>query len=337
MNEEKLITKSRFVELNPERPIITQRHISIEELIEELDAIKIPEEIIECMRNFCKIPNTKRVLSLAGGAAQGIVGNAALIYFLEKIGAIQYFDEIWGTSAGAVVGAGYSAGLSIENILKTIAELRTRKIVEISVMNTIKNEGGIFKTKKIHKILSEMYPVKTFEECRIPFFSLAAEYNGNDEWVRSFHSGNLVDGVVASMSIPDIFESMEIGNKMYVDGGLIENTPCISVYKNHQENNDQRNLQILATDFNAEHFTPDESNIFNKALNLLEVFRHQLVLDQLERTRSQENTKIAVITIHVDIMKAEFGRMGPHVIPAYYDLIEKIENLCQNGNWNLTL
>ena len=58
--------------------------INGKDIIDELDAIEIPENIIQKLNKFAQIQDQKIVLSLAGGGAKGVVGNFALVYLLDK-------------------------------------------------------------------------------------------------------------------------------------------------------------------------------------------------------------------------------------------------------------
>ena len=222
-----------------------------EEILTRLDQIQIPEEVVTGLQRFCDLPNTKKVLSLTGGGAQGIVGNALYLYLLEKLQLLPYFDEIWGVSAGSIVGGGYASGMSVANIIRFAVKVKNRDLLELSVVEKIKKrtgsekEGkpannkkanlmgllrnfktnGIFGTSKIYHLLDELLRHKTFADAQKPFFCLATAFDGESEYIERFDQGPLVDAVVASMSVPDIFEPSVINQKPYVDGGLIENSP----------------------------------------------------------------------------------------------------------------
>ena len=64
---------------------------------------------------------------------------------------------------------------------------------------------------------------KTFEELKIPLYVSATDLNnGKSEY---FSSGDLFDPVIASASIPVLFQPVRINNIYYVDGGVLDNLP----------------------------------------------------------------------------------------------------------------
>ncbi len=102
--------------------------------------------------------------------------------------------------------------------------------------------NGIFGTSKIYHLLDELLRHKTFADAQKPFFCLATAFDGESEYIERFDQGPLVDAVVASMSVPDIFEPSVINQKPYVNGGLIENSHSVSVVAHHQEQEDHSRI-----------------------------------------------------------------------------------------------
>lgn len=313
-----------------------KKRVPPEVIMDELYRIEIPPSVEKGLKNFCNRPNTKRVLSLGGGGAKGIAGNAVVLYLLERLELFEYFDEIWGSSAGSITGSAYASGLSSTEIIHSASTVRKGELMQLSISKTVKNTG-LYSTQKILEYFNTLLLAKTFETCRKPFFCLATRFDGKLEEIEVFHKGDLAKAVVASMSIPDVFEPMEIMGNHYVDSGLIENTSCLSVYKNHQSQKDPRSLAILSTCYGEDHFNPKIPGLFGKLMNLMGIYRYQLQLEQLERTRLQPNTEIAMINLDVPISKTDFNKMSPEIVPVYKLLLQKMDQICRNGNWNITL
>jgi NTE family protein len=306
-----------------------------DQILEHLAAIPIPDIVQTGLEQYFNQPNTKKVLSLGGGGAKGIVGNAVLIYLLEKLNLIKKIDEIWGSSAGSITGAAYASGLSASEIIHLAAITRKREMLVLSLKQTITNTG-LYRTDKILAFFKQTLLAKTFETCRIPFYCLAACIETHPEHIEIFSQGDLAEAVVASMSIPDVFEPMVINKKRYVDSGLIENTPCISVYERHQQQKDARKLTIMSTCFGETYFEPKTGGVLGKIINMLGVYRYQLQLEQLNRTRMQPQTEIMMMNIDVPISRTDFGKMSPEIVPAYKYVLNKMEKFCAANNWNTT-
>lgn len=68
---------------------------------------------------------------------------------------------------------------------------------------------------------------KTFEELKIPLYVTATDLN-NGKAVY-FSKGELLDPVIASASIPVLFQPVRINNICYVDGGVHDNLPLLPI------------------------------------------------------------------------------------------------------------
>ncbi|MGH7150102.1 MAG: patatin-like phospholipase family protein, partial [Planctomycetota bacterium] len=65
-------------------------------------------------------------MGFGGGAAHGLAGNGALAALLEELGLRPHVREVWGTSAGAIVGAAWAGGLHGRDILERL-RIRARR------------------------------------------------------------------------------------------------------------------------------------------------------------------------------------------------------------------
>ena len=83
--------------------------------------------------------------------------------------------------------------------------------------------GGLLQISGITKILSAALRAKTFEELKIPLFVSATDLNrGRSVY---FSEGELLNCIIASSSIPILFNPVVINNIYYVDGGVLDNMP----------------------------------------------------------------------------------------------------------------
>ncbi len=154
-------------------------------------------------------------LVLSGGGARGFA-HLGVIQALNEAGIFP--DVICGTSAGAIAGVLYADGYSPREILKmTISNSRLHYI-----RPTVQKDG-LLQITGVIRILKNNLRAKTFEELKIPLFVTATDLNNGR--VDYFSSGELVNPVVASASIPVLFKPVLIDNKHYVDGGVLDNLP----------------------------------------------------------------------------------------------------------------
>ena len=154
--------------------------------------------------------------ALSGGGAKGFAHLGAL-KVLEKCGLKP--DVIVGTSAGALAGVFYADGYHPEEILELFREKEFRKFAELAIPKT-----GLFKSTGLHGFLKKNLRARCFEELQVPFYAVATDWNRAKSMVFS-EGDELVDAVVASCSVPIVFQPQYIHGVPYVDGGLLKNFP----------------------------------------------------------------------------------------------------------------
>lgn len=154
-------------------------------------------------------------LVLSGGGARGFA-HLGLIQALNEAGI--YPDVISGTSAGALAGVLYADGHTPKEIMK-IMNSGSR----LDFMRPTLPREGLLQIGGVLKILKPSLRAKTFEELKIPLYVSATDLN-NGKAVY-FSEGDLLDPVIASASIPVLFQPVMINKICYVDGGVLDNLP----------------------------------------------------------------------------------------------------------------
>jgi NTE family protein len=163
--------------------------------------------------------NYKFGIALSGGGARGIV-HIGVLEALHKYGIRP--EIISGVSAGALVGVFYAAGMEPLEILELV---KSNKLVKMFKWQLPSN--GLIDIKKIISILENHIPADDFSSLLKPFY--CSVVNLNSGMLESINEGKLFQWVLASASIPIIFEPQIINGITYVDGGLLNNLPvdCI--------------------------------------------------------------------------------------------------------------
>jgi NTE family protein len=154
-------------------------------------------------------------LALSGGGARGFAHLGVLKALEENR---QAPDIISGVSAGAIVGAFYADGYSPDEILEMFIEKNLFKLIHLTVP-----KNGFLKPSVINELIKENLKAEKFEELQIPLF--LAVTNLNKGKVVYFNKGKLSEKILASASIPVLFEPKSIGGQKYVDGGVFDNLP----------------------------------------------------------------------------------------------------------------
>lgn len=154
-------------------------------------------------------------LVLSGGGARGFA-HLGVIQALHEAGI--YPDVVSGTSAGALAGVLYADGFSPEEILK-LMNTGSR----LDFMRPAMPREGLLQINGVIKILKSNLKATTFEKLKIPLYVAATDLNNGKSVY--FSKGELLDPVIASASIPVLFQPVKINNISYVDGGVLDNLP----------------------------------------------------------------------------------------------------------------
>ncbi len=154
-------------------------------------------------------------IALSGGGSRGFT-HLGVLHALNEKGI--YPDIISGASAGSIVGAIYASGMKPYDIFEYF---RKKKVIEFTKFHLPKN--GLFNFDNLEAILQKIIKGETFEELKMPLYICISNFNnGKAEYV---NSGKLHIIIKASCSIPVLVPPVKIGNKYYVDGGLVDNLP----------------------------------------------------------------------------------------------------------------
>ena len=154
-------------------------------------------------------------LVLSGGGTRGFA-HLGVIQALNEAGIFP--DVISGTSAGALIGVLYADGHTPAEIMKVM-----NSSSRLDFMRPALPREGLLQINGIIKILKASLRSKNFNELKIPLFVSATDLN-NGKAVY-FSEGELFDPVIASASIPVLFQPVKIGDISYVDGGVLDNLP----------------------------------------------------------------------------------------------------------------
>ena len=167
----------------------------------------------------------KRIaLVLGSGGARGY----AHIGVIEELESRGYeIACIAGCSMGAVVGGIYAAGkLDLyRDWIQSLDYLDVLRLVDVSFrLGAIRGEK-VF--GQIRNIVGEI----NIEDLRIPYTAVATDLTHQQEiW---FQEGCLHQAMRASAAIPSLFTPVMQGNRMLVDGGLLNPLPIVPVVSSH--------------------------------------------------------------------------------------------------------
>jgi NTE family protein len=156
-------------------------------------------------------------LALGSGSARG----------LAHIGVIRAIEEagipihcIAGTSMGALIGAVHAAG-KLDELEATFQAFDWKKT--LSFFDVVLPKSGLLDGAKISELVRDHVRAETLEALLKPFNAVATDIASGEEVVIA--SGDVIEAVRASISVPGIFTPVRSGERVLVDGGLTNPVP----------------------------------------------------------------------------------------------------------------
>ena len=161
-------------------------------------------------------PRPPRIgLALGGGAARGFA-HIGVIQVLEEAGISPQL--VVGTSAGSLVAALYASG-------KTGAELSAVALgMDESALTDWSFPGrGVIRGEALARYVREQTGGQSIEKMKLPLGIVATDLDSGQPIL--FQRGDPGVAVRASSAVPAVFQPVKIGEREYVDGGLVSPVP----------------------------------------------------------------------------------------------------------------
>lgn len=119
-----------------------------------------------------------------------------------------------GSSAGALVGGAYAAGLDAHVLAERLLRLRREEFWDPSP------GAGLLAGKKFDQLLREMLPTTQMRACRLPIRISAFDIARRTTTVLDDH--DLAHAIRASCAVPALFHPVWIDRRAYWDGGILD-------------------------------------------------------------------------------------------------------------------
>lgn len=236
--------------------------------------------------------NLKVGMALGSGGARGYaIAGILKVLEREKI----YPDILAGTSIGALVGALYAKGLSVEEIIEIGSRVDKNWIRDIVFWDlTLPKEGGFLGGIKLQRFFKTLFDDLDFNDLELPFACVATDIKTGEEVI--LKSGRVIDSVRASLSVPIVWKPYVMGERYLVDGGLVNPVPT-SVIKSMGAD---VLLAVRLTSSPAERKYSlgmlGKKNNDNKSVGLIDVFFH--MISTMTHEIAVNKAEIAHLTIH---------------------------------------
>lgn len=264
-------------------------------------------------------------LALGAGGARGLSHIGVLKALRDNSITVDYIS---GSSIGAVIGAMYAATLDPDwvekrfrdflksDLYKSIGLDRinskkgssffqsiTKPVKDMISMKIVNDRLGLLKSKRLVSVLEYLLPVKTFNELKIPFKCVSVDLNDGRDVI--FDSGDLIQAVTASSSIPGYMQPVIFEDKLLVDGAVSMPYPVRLLKEMGAD-------VTVAVDINIRNFTPFDSP------NLLQILSRT---DQITSIRLnsyiKKETDIILYPDTGDVFWAEFEKIDLFIEKGY--------------------
>jgi NTE family protein len=156
-------------------------------------------------------------LALGGGAARGFA-HVGVIAALEEAGIKP--DLVVGTSAGSLVGAIYASGRNAAQLQEVALKMEEAEITDWTLPFFSR---GVLRGEALSNYVNRQVNNKLIESLPIPFGVVATDLRTGQGVL--FQRGDTGVAVRASSSVPSVFNPVKIGDREYVDGGLVAPVP----------------------------------------------------------------------------------------------------------------
>ena len=244
---------------------------------------------------------------LSGGGAKG-VAHIGVLKVLEKAGIP--VDVIVGTSMGSIVGGLYAIGYSADQLDSLVRvqdwmfllsdkvnrydlpfgekEQDGKYLLSVPFDRGKKRPSGFISGQNVYNLFSDLtigyHDSLDFLQLPIPFACVAADMFHREEIVMK--GGNLVQAMRASMAIPGVFTPVRTGDRVLVDGGILNNFPTDVARELGAE-------IVIGVDVQADLMKEDKlesvSGVIPQIINLLCMNKHEA------------NVKLADLVIRPDM------------------------------------
>jgi NTE family protein len=160
-------------------------------------------------------------LVLGGGGARGLAHIGVLKALAREGIAV---DCIAGTSMGGLVGALYAAGVPLAVVEQEVERIGHLKEMLRLVDVNISAAGLSVRGRRIYNFMADLLGEHlTFADLHVPLAMVSVDILTGREVI--LRGGLVIDAVRATISIPGIFQPVELGDYRLVDGGVLNNVP----------------------------------------------------------------------------------------------------------------
>jgi NTE family protein len=179
-------------------------------------------------------------LALSGGGARGLA-HVGVLRVLTEAGIP--IDYVAGTSAGALAGVTYCAGMSPDEMEHFAMQINWTYMARPTL-----SSSGLLSSKRLESWLKFILGDIRFCDLKTPLAIVATDLDSGKPV--SLTTGRVGPAVRASCSVPGLFTPVTIDGRRLVDGGISDNLPIDVVQRMGAE-------YVIAVDLMEPHLQPE--------------------------------------------------------------------------------
>jgi len=203
-------------------------------------------------------------LALGSGASRGSA-HVGVLKALEQAGIP--IDMIAGTSVGAFIGALYAGGQPISAFEKVLPTVKWRQLVHVTWPPT-----ALVSNHPMERFVEKYIGPARFEDLRMPFAAVATDVVSGEAYI--FNKGKVSHAICASTAIPGIIKPYKLGDRLFVDGAVVNPVPVALVKSMGAD-------LVIAVDLSAPQLH-EPKNFIASILNTIDMMSKKIVTDELQ-------------------------------------------------------
>ena len=230
-------------------------------------------------------------VALSGGGIRGIAHAGVLKAFEENN---IHVDIISGASSGSIIATLYALGYSpyyiyilFKRYAKDICELSGMPIISGAtsfIMNKKLNINGLNDGEKLEQAFNNLAlktGVETVGQIKMPILIPAVDISRSREYIfSSIQNSEYINDIPvgtaihASSAFPVVFKPCEYKDHLFVDGGVLNNTPIKILKENGAD-------KVIAIKFDSDPVTK-QSNVMDITMKTIDIMGNKLCDEQFE-------------------------------------------------------
>lgn len=236
-------------------------------------------------------------LVLGSGGARGHA-HLGVIKAIEERGL--EIRNIAGTSMGSLIGGIYAAG-KLDTYTDWVRQLSRRDVVRM--LDFSFNWSSLFKGERIFEVLRELVGDSRIEDLPKGFTAVATAIDEQREvW---FNKGSLFQAIRASSAVPGVFAPVRIGDRILVDGGLVNPIPIAPTLNDDTDLTIAVNLSAIEERYNEPMAQEEPAGREGFLATIGETLDDLLGNDDAEKTPDAAE----LLTSSIDVMQGAIARL----------------------------